>query len=176
MTRAEAASALAAAGIPQLPAFVEFQTAFGGYRPDEDVIYGIVELNDKGNGEPRWIEQGELQLARCDLQNRTQIRLRLDQNGVIYYEHTPVATSFESYVRFNAYCDQTLSPLRWTFIDHERRATKRFRAFFDCLDDASFVHTATDQYHSIRQSNQYFELAIGGVQQLFVRPELLKAP
>ena len=174
MTRAEATSALAAAGIPQLPAFIEFQTAFGGYNPDEDVTYGIVGLNDNGDGEPRWIEQAELQLARCDLQNRTQIRLRLDQNGVFYYEHTPVANSFESYIFFNAYCDQTLSPLQWTFIDHERRATKRFKAFFDNLDAASVVHSATDLYHSIRQSNQYFEIAICGDNRLFVRPDLLK--
>ncbi len=55
MTQAEAAAELAAAGIPQLPAFIDFQTTFGGYSPDEDVIYGFVGLNDEGDGEPRWM-------------------------------------------------------------------------------------------------------------------------
>jgi len=174
MTQAEAAAELAAAGIPQLPAFIEFQTTFGGYSPDEDVTYGIVGLNDEGDGEPRWSEQDELQLVRCDLENRAQIRLRLDQSGVLYYEFNPVAESFESYIVFKAYCDQTLSPLQWTFIDHERRATKRFRSFFDNLDYAPHVRSATDQYHSIHKNNQYFEISICGDRRLFVRPDLLR--
>ncbi len=176
MTWDEAIAAFAAAGIPPLPAFLEFQTVFGGYRPDEDVTYGIVDPTeqDTGDGEPRFMERGGLQLARCDLENRMQIRLQIDQNGVFYYENTPVAESFESYLVFNAYCDQTLLPLGWTSIDPERRATKRFRAFFEKLDAAPVVRRATDQYHSIHQSDQFFAIAIGGNRQLFVRPDLLK--
>lgn len=149
MTQAEAAAELAAAGIPQLPAFIEFQTTFGGYSPDEDVTYGIVGLNDEGDGEPRWSEQDELQLVRCDLENRAQIRLRLDQSGVLYYEFNPVAESFESYIVFKAYCDQTLSPLQWTFIDHERQqrnASDHFLTILIMRHMCAALPTNTIQY------------------------------
>lgn len=175
MTHDEAAVAFAAVGIPELPVFIEFQAGFGGYNPDDDVTYGVVGPTHQSDGEPRWSKRVNLILARCDLENRMQIRLQIDQSGLFYYEHTPVAESFESYISFNAYCHQTLMPLGWTFIDHQRRATKRFIAFFEKLDKASVVPSGTDQFHSIRQSDQYFEIAIGGDRRLFVRPDLLRA-
>lgn len=125
MTRDEAMVAFDAAGVPQIPTFLDFQTAFGGYNPDPDFTYGIVGLED-GSGEPRYSEKGDLQLARCDIDSCIQIRMTIDQNGVFYYDGTPVAESFESYIIFSAYLDQTLRQLGWTFIDEERRTTTKF--------------------------------------------------
>ena len=91
MTRDEATVAFDAAGVPQIPTFLDFQTAFGGYNPDPDFTYGIVGLEDR-SGEPRYSEKGDLQLARCDIDSCIQIRMTIDQNGVFYYDGTPVAT------------------------------------------------------------------------------------
>ena len=174
MTPDEATAALGAAGVPLLPVFLAFQTAFGGYCPDDDVTYGIVGPDDNNEGEPRVRKQGRLQLVRCDLKNRTQIRLYLDQNGVFYQEDTPVAESFESYLVFAAYVAQTLQPLGWTYIDQERRATKRFRALSEKWEPAPVVPHATDPHHAVHQGPQYFELTLGDDRQLYVRPDLLK--
>ena len=91
MTRDEATVAFDAAGVPQIPTFLDFQTAFGGYNPDPDFTYGIVGLEDR-SGEPRYSAKGDLQLARCDIDSCIQIRMTIDQNGVFYYDGTPVAT------------------------------------------------------------------------------------
>ncbi len=78
MTRDEAVAAFQKAGVPTLPAFLDFQTAFGGYAPDDDVTYGVVGGKDE-SGEPRWSQEGNLQFVRCDLSNRTQVRMSLDE-------------------------------------------------------------------------------------------------
>jgi len=173
MTRDEAMAAFDAAGVPQIPAFLDFQTAFGGYNPDPDFTYGIVGLEDR-SGEPRYSQEGDLQMALCDLDSCSQIRMTIDQNGLYYYDGIPVAESFESYIIFSSYFHQTLLQLGWTYIDEERRTTKRFTKFFKTLDVASVVGRVTDQYHSIHQNKQFFEAVIGNYRQLFVCPELLK--
>ncbi|MFK7821722.1 MAG: hypothetical protein AB8G99_23630 [Planctomycetaceae bacterium] len=176
MTRAEAAIALESANVPQLPAFVDFQSKFGGYSPDSDVTYGIVGTNYNSDGEPRSSRQNDLCFARCDLNNRIQIRLRIDENGLFYYEDRPVAESFESYIRFKAYCSAKLQPLGWTFIDHQRRETRKTKAFLKSLKQASAVDCATDNFHSVFRSDQYFQIEIGGNRRLFVRPDLMRKP
>ena len=173
MTRDEAVAAFDVAGIPPIPAFLDFQTAFGGYNPRPDYPYGIVGLEDR-SGEPRFSVEGELQMALCGLDSCVQIRMTIDQNGVFYYDGTPVAESFESYIIFSAYFHQTLLKLGWTYIDEERRTTKRFTKFFQTLEVASVISRVTDQYHSVHQNKQYFETVLGNYRQLFVRPELLK--
>jgi hypothetical protein len=166
-------AAFDAAGVPQIPAFLDFQTAFGGYNPDPDFTYGIVGLEDR-SGEPRYSQEGDLQMALCDLDSCAQIRMTIDQNGLYYYDGIPVAESFESYIIFNAYFHQTLLQLGWTFIDEERRTTKRFTKFFKTLEEAPVVGKVTDQYHSVHQNKQYIETSIGNHRALFVRSELLK--
>ncbi len=173
MTRDEAMAAFDAAGVPQIPAFLDFQTAFGGYNPDPDFTYGIVGLEDR-SGEPRYSQEGDLQMALCDLDSCAQVRMTIDQNGLYYHDRIPVAESFESYIIFSAYLDQTLRVPGWTFIDEERRTTKRFTNFFKTLEVASVVGKVTDQYHSVHQSKQYIETDIGKHRALFVRSELLK--
>jgi len=95
MTRDEAMVAFDAAGVPQIPTFLDFQTAFGGYNPDPDFTYGIVGLEDR-SGEPRYSEKGDLQLARCDIDSCIQIRMTIDQNGVFYYDGTSRDASLNS--------------------------------------------------------------------------------
>lgn len=171
MMRDETIAAFAVAGVPPLSSFLDFQTVFGGYNPHPDYTYGIVGLEDD---EPRFYEEGNLQLARCDIDGCVQIRMTIDQNGVFYYDDRPVAESFESYIIFSAYFHQTLLQLGWTYIDEDRRTTKRFKRFFETLDVAPSVGRATDQYHSVHQSKEYFETVIGKHRALFVRPELLR--
>jgi hypothetical protein len=100
--------------------------------------------------------------------------MTIDQNGLYYCDGIPVAESFESYIIFNAYLDQTLRQLGWTYIDEHRRTTKRFTKFFKTLEVASVVGNVTDQYHTVHQNKQYIETAIGKHRALFVRSELLK--
>ncbi|MDX1927737.1 MAG: hypothetical protein SFV81_14540 [Pirellulaceae bacterium] len=173
MTRDEALAAFECAGVPPLPAFLDFQTKFGGYAPDLDVTYGVVGLKDH-SGEPRWSQEENLQFVRCDLENITQVRMSLDETGVFYHDGTPVAESFESFIAYSAYSAQTLTPLGWKYIDDERRSTKRFKEFLSNLEQATVVRRATDRYHSVCQSGQYFKVVIGNYQALFVRPDLLK--
>ncbi|MFN9416598.1 MAG: hypothetical protein ACK578_03770 [Pirellula sp.] len=173
MTRDEAMVAFDASGVPQIPAFLDFQTAFGGYNPDPDFTYGIVGLEDRSD-EPRYSQEGDLQMALCDLDSCAQVRMTIDQNGLYYYDRIPVAESFESYIIFSAYLDQTLRQPGWTFIDEERRSTKRFAQFFETLEKAPVVGKVTDQYHSVHQNKQYIETSIGSHRALFVRSELLK--
>jgi len=173
MTRSEANEALAAANVPQIDAFIDFQSTYAGYNPEEDVTYGIVGLAAQPDGEPRSDCLRDVTRARCDLDNRIQIRFWIDENGLFYYEQSPVAETFESYVRFQAYCELTLGLLGWTHIDNERRATKRFQKFLNGRV-ADPVANATDQYHSVIRSDDFFEIKICDNPRLFVRPDLLQ--
>lgn len=87
----EARRSFDAAEIPPLDAFVRFQTKFAGYKPDEDVTHGIVDPNVTKNQEVRQDNLGGKIRVRCDLDNLSQIRHWLDENGEFYYEDDPVA-------------------------------------------------------------------------------------
>lgn len=160
MTLAECVDSLTRVNVPLHHGFIEFQLSYGGYSPDEDVTFGIVGPSDQPklcryHQEPRSTISEGVKLARCDLDNRTQIRLHIDEHGKFYFEDIPVAESFESYVRFVAYRLQTLQSLGWTFIDQERRETKRFRAFFDNLEPSAVIDEVTDRFHWVRRSPQF---------------------
>lgn len=178
MTLDECVKSLRRVNVPLRPEFIDFQLSYGGYSPNEDLTYGIAGPSDQPklcryHQESRTTTSEGLELARCDLDNRTQIRLHIDEHGKFYFEHTPVAESFESYVRFEAYRLQTLQSLGWTFIDQERRETKRVRAFFDNLEPSALIDEVTDRFHWVRRSSQFFETMICGVKNLFVCPQAL---
>ncbi len=133
-----------------LDVFLDFQTRFGGYRPDDDFTCGIVGLKDR-SGEPRLSQRGNMQVVRCDLENISQIRMTIDENAVYYHdEHASrrVVRVLHSLQRLLA---QVLAPLR----DLRRGPavrTKRFQEFLQKLETAPLISRVSDQYHWVRHN------------------------
>lgn len=173
MTAAETIARFETCGVPAEPSFVAFQQTYGGYQPHEDLRFGIVEPS--GRPEPARVAQwdGELRV-RCDVRSLVQIDYWLAGDGRLYYGDTCVAASFESYVRYHAYLQLQLDPLNWTFIDAERRQTKRFTRLIDSLH-TEIVAEVSDPYHSVRRGEEAFWLEICGRQDLYVCPQRLQS-
>jgi len=159
-------------GIPAEQRFVDFQLAYGGCQPHEDLCFGIVEPS--GKPEPGRVEQwdGELRV-RCDVRSLVQIDYWLAVDGRVYYGPNCVAASFENYIRYSAYLQQQLDPLNYTYIDHERRQTKRFAPLVDSLT-TSIVPEVSDPYHSVRRGDEAYWLEICGRRDLYVCPKRLQ--
>ena len=171
----DAREALRECGVPLKERFTEFQTLFAGYAPEEEVVYGLVGPDRREQDEVRVETWGSERLvrARIDLENWTQIRMWLVEDGTVCYEQLPVAESFESYLRYSAYLHLVLAPLKWTHIPTSRIETKRFQRLLDSWQEP--VETPiVDRHHSIERSSELFWLNFWGSRRLFVRPDLLK--
>lgn len=174
MNREQAITAFERDDVPTIETFVNFQVTYGGYRPEPDLTYGIVKPMGKySEGPARCQTRDGIKYARCDINSLVQIRYWLGENGVFCFEDYPVAENFESYLRFNAYIANTLEPLGWTFIDHERRATKKFRRFLESHNTET-IPQASDQYHNIRRGDTLFWIKRTHYDALYVRPDALK--
>ena len=172
MTRDEIVMAFDRYKIPALDLFVDFQLQFGGYCPEpEEMTFGIVSpLNDEDfRNEPDDFDG----LVRVDfaVDCCVQIGFWMDENGLIYYDHLPVAESFESYLRHRCYVDAVLDE-SWTRITCDRRESKKFRELLDKQKIQRIVG-ASDKLLSVARNEGLMWVMRGAhYRELFVKPEV----
>ena len=173
MSREEILEAFESKLIPPHETFVSYQQTFGGYRPDPERVYGIVGRGEFDDADRNLVRSNGVDRVRCADDSETQMPLCLDSSGVVYYHDQRIAETFESYLRYKRYVDCDLQQLNWTFIDDQRRSTKRFQLFLEG-QSAKTVSEATDSYHAVRLGKDLFWIEISGGKRLFVRPDTLR--
>ena len=150
MARKEIVEAFERHSIPTLDLFIDFQLQFGGYCPEPDeMTFGIVTpLGDDFRHDADELND----LVRVDfaVDCYVQIGFWMDEHGLIYYDHIPVAESFESYLRHRCYVDSVLDK-NWTRITYDRRKTKKFRKLLDG-QIVNRIEDASDQYLSVKRN------------------------
>lgn len=159
-------------GIPNHPTFINFQSRYGGYCPEPDLCFGIVEPTSKP--EPHRLDEWQgMVRVRCDVQTLVQIDFWMGTDGTLFYSGVPVAESFERYVHYRAFLFQELRPRKWTWIDHQRQQTRRFELFLSSVE-TDIVERASDKHHSVRLGDDVCKIKICGRTDLYVDPDRLK--